>query len=89
MNAAASRTGGFDTVKSHEIFLSAIKRGCRPVIMPKLQCMGEINKQRMQFQTVAQGKEKLGATPVINRQYVTKWLRAMDEAFAPFADWLP
>jgi hypothetical protein len=89
LNEGASKTRRFDAVKSDDIFISAIKRGAKWAIVPRLQCMLEIAKARAQFNAVAQGKVMVGEHPTVNRQFTFRWLKAMDEAFAPFVDWLP
>ncbi len=81
----------FEAVKSHAIFKAAIGRGAKAVMMPRLQCMGEVDSRRLLFSAAAAGRVPEGQAPFgpINRQFVTMWLRAMDEAFSSVSDWLP
>ena len=52
-------------------------------MLPKLECMQEINDRRLSFE----GAERsLGMT---NRKRVHIWRRKVSEALAPVAEWLP
>lgn len=81
----------FEAVRKHKIFGEAIARGAQAVMMPRLVCMGEVDRRRLLFSAAAAGMVKDGHEPFgpINRQYVTLWLRAMDGAFSKVSDWLP
>jgi hypothetical protein len=81
----------FEAVRNHDIFKAAIKRDAKAVMMPRLQCMGEIDRRRLLFSAAAAGTVKAGQEPLgpIARQYTTMWLRAMDAAFTSVSDWLP
>jgi hypothetical protein len=73
----------FAELREHSIYLAALKRGAREIVLPRLSCMQEVNSRRLSFL----GAEKaLGLT---NRQRVAMWRRDVAKALAPVADWLP
>ena len=73
----------FAELREHSIYLAALKRGAREIVLPRLSCMQEVNSRRLSFL----GAEKaLGLT---NRQRVAMWRREVAKALAPVADWLP
>lgn len=63
---------------------AAMGRGAQLLKMPRLRCMTLLDDKRIRFSEA--GTKELGLT---NAQRVTMWLRAMEESFAPIADWLP
>jgi hypothetical protein len=81
----------FQAVREHPTLLSAIKRGAKVVVMPKLGCMHEVDKRRLSFADAQAGRVKAGQEPLgpTMRQMVALWRRAMDAAFSPVESWLP
>ena len=81
----------FKAVRAHPAFETAVARGARVVVMPKLACMHEIDRRRLMFADAQHGKVKPGQTPLgpTMRQMVAIWRRSMEAAFAPVAEWLP
>jgi hypothetical protein len=86
-----SVTRAFDAVQNHDIYKAAFARGAKPVFMPRLGCMTEIDRRRIMFEDaeagrVKEGQEKIGP---INRQMIAIWRRSMDAAFVDVAEFLP
>jgi hypothetical protein len=81
----------FEPVLTHAIFKAALERGAKPVWMPRLACIHEVNQRRMTFGAARDGQLKDNQKPIgpWNRQLVAMWLREMESNFAPVADWLP
>jgi hypothetical protein len=81
----------FQAVREHSTLLSAINRGAKVVVMPKLGCMHEVDKRRLYFADAQAGRVKAGQGPLgpTMRQMVALWRRAMDAAFSPVESWLP
>ena len=81
----------FGSVVEHPIFLAAVKRGARPVWMPRLVPAHEVDDRRLPFAAAEAGRVKDGQPPIGPwvRQYVAVWRRAMEANFAPVAGWLP
>lgn len=81
----------FEPVIGHEVFRAAVKRGAKPVVMPRLGCMAEVDRRRLLFEDAASGRVKPGQEAVgpVNRQVLRLWLRGMDAAFAEVVPWLP
>jgi hypothetical protein len=81
----------FEPVLTHPIFKAALSRGAKPVWMPRLACMHEVNQRHATFGAARDGHLKGGQKPVgpWNRQIVAMWLREMEANFAPVAEWLP
>ncbi len=76
----------FAPIIDNPIFQSALGRGARSVIMPRLTCMKKLEDARLQFHDVVSGRVK---TLLTTRQLVKIWLREMDKAFADVRNWLP
>lgn len=81
----------FRQVREHAVYRSALARGAVEIIMPRLSCMQELDRQRLMFSAaetgqVGEGQTKLGFT---ERHIVKVWRRQMRAAFAPIQDWLP
>jgi hypothetical protein len=81
----------FATVREHPVFQAAVARGARTIVMPRLKALHEVNRRHLSFQAAANGAtgnglDSLGPT---DRERVTRWLKEMDRAFAPIAEWLP
>ena len=81
----------FEAVVTHEIFLSAVKRGARVLRMPRLAPMHEIDRRRISFADaeagrVKEGQDKIGPT---SRQMIALWRREMEASFAKVSEWLP
>jgi hypothetical protein len=73
----------FAGMREHPIYLAALKRGAKEIVLPRLACMQEEYSRRLSLH----GAEKaLGLT---NRQRVAMWRREVAKALAPVADWLP
>ncbi len=81
----------FQPVLDHPIFRAALERGAKPVWMPRLAPAHEVDERRLTFEAAVAGHTKNGLPPIgpFNRQLITRWLRAMEQNFAPVADWLP
>jgi hypothetical protein len=81
----------FDRVKEHPVFKAAIRRGAIQIVMPRLVPAMDINARHLSFADAAAGKTKEGLPPlnIFRRERVAIWLRAMETAFAPIAEWLP
>jgi hypothetical protein len=78
------------TIRNHPIFLKVIERGARPVFMPRLVPAGEVDSNRLTFANAEDGRvEPASAIGVWKRQQIAIWRRAMENAFAPVAEWLP
>ena len=73
----------FAGMREHPIYLAALKRGAKEIVLPRLACMQEVNSRRLSFL----GAEK--ALSLTNRQRVAMWRREVAKALAPIADWLP
>ena len=73
----------FAEVRDHSIYRSALKRGAKEIVLPRLACMQEVNSRRLTFAGAEKG---LGLT---NRQRVVIWRRDVAKALAPISDWLP
>ena len=73
----------FAGMREHPIYLAALKRGAKEIVLPRLSCMQEVNSRRLSF---AGAEKALGLT---NRQRVAMWRRDVAKALAPVADWLP
>lgn len=80
-----------ETVQSHPILEQTIARGARLVTMPRLEPASEIDMRRLTFTAAEAGRVREGQAPIgpWKRQQIARWRRAMEEAFAPVADWLP
>ncbi len=81
----------FAPIREHKVFRAALRRNARAVVMPRLKPAYEINRRHLSFADAVAGQTKEGLPPlgVTDRQRVRMWLRAMDAAFTPIAEWLP
>ena len=81
----------FAPVREHKLFRAALQRRAEVVLMPRLRPALEVNRRHLSFAAAATGQTKAGMPPlgITDRQRVTMWLRAMDQAFAPIMAWLP
>ena len=81
----------FAPIREHKVFKAALRRNAQPVLMPALRPAYEVNRRHLGFDDAATGKTKEGLPPlgIADRQRVRMWLRAMEQAFAPIAAWLP
>lgn len=75
----------FEAVRAHSVYKAALKRGAREVLMPRHFCLSMINDLGLTL-AEAETDKRLGLT---NRQRAVMWRRAMEEALAPVAAWLP
>ncbi len=76
-----------ETVMDNDVLKAAVTRGCKLISMPNLKPAAEIDLQKISFRAAAAGQcEGMG---LMDRQRVVVWLREMDRAFAPIAEWLP
>jgi hypothetical protein len=80
-----------ETVRSHPILAQTLARGARLVWMPRLEPASEIDARRLTFAAAEASRVKPGQAPIgpWRRQQIAAWRRAMEDAFAPAADWLP
>ena len=80
-----------DTVLEHPVLTSTLKRGARLVTMPRLEPASEIDQRRLTFAAAEASQVKPDQAPIgpWKRQQIALWRRAMEEAFAPVAEWLP
>jgi hypothetical protein len=81
----------FAKIESDPIFRAVLDRGARSVRMPRLGCMAAVEDRRLQFEDAVHSRVKPGqeAVGLVNRQFVTMWLRSMEKAFAGVREWLP
>ena len=81
----------FEPVRAHPVFRQAVRRGCLPLAMPCLRSTREVSDRRVTFHDAADGRVRDGQKPIgpFERQRIRMWLRAMNAAFAPIAEWLP
>ena len=81
----------FDAIQSHRTFLSALERGAKAIVMPRLGCMTEIEARRLLFEDAIMSRVAAGQDPIgpVKRQLVTNWMRDMKAAFGPVSHWLP
>lgn len=81
----------FAPIREHGVFRAAMRRGAQTIVMPQLKPAYEVNRRHLSFAAAAAGKTKEGTPPLglFDRQRVTMWLRGMDAALAPVAEWLP
>lgn len=86
-----STQAAFGGVLDHPIFQDAVKRGARPVWMPRLVPAHQVDGRRLTFAAAEVSRVKQGQDPIglWDRQMIANWRRAMEENFAPVADWLP
>lgn len=77
----------FDAVIEHSAYCAAVKRGAVAIWMPRLYSAKSIEEEGsgLLFGR-ARNSPALGPS---DRSRTHHWLRAMDEAFAPIASWLP
>jgi hypothetical protein len=75
----------FEAVMEHSAFQAAVERGAATVWMPRLYSAKTIEDRRLLFSQARDGSD-LGPS---DRSRTHHWLRAMEEAFAPIASWLP
>lgn len=89
--ATRSVARAFEAIQNHDIYKAAIARGAKPIFMPRLGCMAEVDRRRIMFDEAEAGRVKEGQDKIgpINRQMIAIWRRAMDTAFADVADYLP
>jgi hypothetical protein len=85
-----SAGGMFDFVYSDPRF-ERISETARPVIMPKLACMGAMRQERLTYYDAAEGKRgRSGTAMSLGHQFIAKtWLNRMEENLAPVREWLP
>jgi hypothetical protein len=70
--------------EKNEVLHRAFRRGVKFIVMPALKVMPLLDAGRIRFTEAA--------PPRIDeweQQYVIGWLRKMQDAFAPIAEWLP
>lgn len=86
-----SFTTAFKPVLEHPVFQAARQRGAQMVAIPKLGSASEITIQRFTMSAAERGESKNGKPPLgpIQRQFITTWLRNMEQNFAHVAHWLP
>jgi hypothetical protein len=75
----------FDQVMDHSAYRAAVERGAVPVWMPRLYSAKAVEDRRLLFGQARDGVD-LGPS---DRSRTHHWLRAMEDAFAPVASWLP
>ena len=76
----------FETVMEHSAFRAAVDRGAATIWMPRLYSAKAIEDRRLLFGQARDAADLLGPS---DRSRTHHWLRAMNEAFAPIASWLP
>jgi len=91
ISGARSERGAFEPIVQHRIFRDVVARGAKVVRMPRLGCLHEVENRRLSFAAAEAGQTKRELPPLglTNRQRVAIWLRDMNAAFEPVADWLP
>jgi hypothetical protein len=80
---ARPRDAAFADVRAHKTYKTALARGAREIVFPRLACMQEVNSRRLSF---ADAQKSLGLT---NGQRVAIWRRDVEKALVPIADWMP
>ena len=75
----------FEAVMDHSAFRAAVGRGAATVWMPRFYAAKAVEDRRILFGLARNGSD-LGPS---DRSRTHHWLRAMEEAFAPIASWLP
>jgi hypothetical protein len=80
----------FKAVLDHPVFLATVKRGAKPIAMPRLSCASELALRRLTMSTAESGRSKDALPPLgpLKRQTIARWLRDMERSFAPVAAWL-
>lgn len=91
ISSGRSEQRAFEQVMAHRVFAEVVERGGRVVRMPRLGCLHEVEARRVSFAAAEAGHSKGGVPPLglVNRQRVSIWLREMNAAFAPVAEFLP
>lgn len=81
----------FGPIRQHSVFKAALRRGAVAVTMPALLPALDVNRRHLSFAGAVAGQTAAGLPPlgIFDRQRVAMWLVAMEEAFAPVAEWLP
>lgn len=92
----------FAPVMEAKEFRSLVERGAQPVLMPRLPCIAEIDRRRLDFWAAAEGAKGADGTPIgpVQRSQTKAWLYGrrrpdgtvdggMEQVFAPWAGWLP
>ncbi len=85
-----SSSGAFNAILEHRIFTAAMKRGAVPIVMPRLFYAAESAVLRLTPSAAVACRSREGHPPlgVAQRQFIAKWLRDMEQNFAPVASWL-
>lgn len=80
----------FNAILEHPVFTAAMKRGAKPIAMPRLYHASESTARRLTMSAALAGRSRDGHPPlgVSQRQFIAKWLRDMEQNFAPVAAWL-
>ena len=81
----------FRQVREHPVYKAALARGAVEIIMPRLSCMQDLDRQRMMFYAAESGRVSEGQTALgFTQAHMVKiWRRQMRTAFSPIQDWLP
>jgi hypothetical protein len=95
VDSSMDTVDAFATVRRHSMFRRAVDRGAVPVWIPRLSrdVMAEIEAKQLSF-AQARDRTVLGGarfTPIgpFDSLLVARWLREMEEWFAPIRSWLP
>jgi hypothetical protein len=80
----------FEPVMRDDIFTAAMKRGARPVYMPRLETAREINRMQLGFIAAGTGKIAKDGTRFgpWNRSITNAWRRTMLANHEPVMEWL-
>lgn len=73
----------FDADRKNALYQAAISAGSHEVVLPRLRCLDDINKEDLTF------KAALGKLLFTDRGLLTAWLRRVEERLRPVADLLP
>lgn len=90
LNAGVIKNGmpadaAFAPVREHPVFRATVEAGARVVELPRLACMGKVSDLRLRFAD-AEASDKVFVT---DKQRLKAWRRAVEDALAPVASWLP
>lgn len=78
----------FEPILTHEVVAKLIKRGAKPVLMPKLDVAHEVEARRLSF-LAAMSDETEPPLLYTTQWQVEEWFRAVQAAFEPVKAWLP
>jgi hypothetical protein len=80
----------FEPLIEHAVFRAAAARGAVTVRLPRLGCMQRIERARVTFREMEQGRVPTGDEAIgpTTKQMVTIWLRQIEQTLSPIWPWL-